>query len=126
MARLSPNGDTQQRWKSQRGSVQRRPPGPVRSHTRQLSCLDRLAARAKLCNNPFRSNVDNLLPFFHVERGKTDRVGDWLSIIDFALWREAHDHILVQESRISRRRLNVTADSKYLPWPSTDEAFSGH
>src|SRR5882757_2101177 len=89
------------------------------------------AQARELCNHGrviSRSSADvyNRLSFFHFQRGKTNRMKEWLPIVNFTFGGDRDYHVLVQKCRVVRRRFNEACSCKNSPWTGTYKALSRH
>src|SRR6266404_742055 len=73
-----------------------------------------------------RTDVYNRLSFFHFHRGKTNRMKEWLPIVNFTFGGDRDYHVLVQKCRVVRRRFNEACSCKNSPRTGTYEALSRH
>lgn len=92
----------------------------IRGNGPRRSC--ELCEQGRVIAGP-RSYVNNRFPFLHIKSCEAKGMESRLPIVDFAFGCEAHNHVLIQESGVGGWRLDVTTESKYLPWPGAYEAL---
>src|SRR5438034_97831 len=72
------------------------------------------------------TDVDNRLSFFDVQRGKRNRMKEWLPIVNFTFGGDRDYDVLVQKCRVIRGRFNEACSCKNFPRTGAYKALSRH